>query len=201
MLSNNSICNDCSNKKFCKHYDYAITNKDLTISIDKCDFNIESNIKITSPNTVTLPHKPTPWQPYTERPLGINFPDLNKVTSTYSPGITKPENSIDIKVAPVEEVKCKCELCGKLTSLSNCTDCGKRICSQCGYTNIDVNTGKQAITCDICFGGAKEDTSSSTEWDISNFESTSIKEEKDNVRTKSTKKVGSKGSNKKSAII
>lgn len=203
MLSNNSICNNCDVKEVCKHYSYAISNIDIDISITKCKINKninkikqdvfkmpESNVNTTVPNPL--------WNKD-----GLYIKSWDKSSSLYDAKIesNKFDKIKEMKVTTVEEPKATCEACGKLAVLSHCTDCGKRICSQCGYTMINVNTGKPEITCDNCFdGGNKNDEVDNTDWTIDKFIEEAevvIEEEKDNA--KSTRKQSTnKRSTKKS---
>ena len=202
MLSNSSICITCDKKRICKHFDYASNNTDLTISIEKCEHNA-STINIANKNTTPTP---TPWQPYdstnpykvtssgASRTYGF-YPDLNKsdITEALSYNGKPP-----LKVTPIEIPNGICSICGKKAIVDNCSDCGELICSECGYTNIDVNEKKPIITCDKCFG-SHDDTSKesiNTEWDISNFSEMKEEQEEDKDVKSRNKKVGSKGSSK-----
>ena len=119
-----------------------------------------------------------------------DYPDLNKITSVYN--TTGKET---LKVTPVEQIpNGTCSICGKRTIVDNCSDCGEPVCSECGYTNINVENNKPIITCDKCFGSTETKDNINTDWDISNFSETNEKEEKEDV--KSNKKAGSQRSSK-----
>lgn len=199
MLSNSSICSTCDKKRVCKHFEYANKNTDLTINIESCESNapmLTSTTKIT-PNTISTPA--TPWQPYdlnrvTSIPNKVyrtsDYPDLNKITSVY-----KTTGKETLKVTPVEQLpNGTCSICGKKTIVDNCSDCGEPVCSECGYTNLNVENNKPIITCDKCFGNTETKDSINTDWDISNFSEINEKEEKEDV--KSNKKAGSQRSSK-----
>lgn len=199
MLSKSSICSTCDKKRVCKHFEYANKNTDLTINIESCESNVPmltSTTKIT-PNTISTPA--TPWQPYDPNRVttihdkvyrASDYPDLNKITSVYN--TTGKET---LKVTPVEQIpNGTCSICGKRTIVDNCSDCGEPVCSECGYTNINVENNKPIITCDKCFGSTETKDNINTDWDISNFSETNEKEEKEDV--KSNKKAGSQRSSK-----
>lgn len=183
MLSNISICNTnfCPNKKICKYYDKLNKLDEIEITINKCEFNLNNRAIST-----------TPTQQKTYKYNDFTYPNLNKVTCTEASSIAGPAingmfstNSLtnaayspaNIKVTPVEEIKHKCESCGSLAVLSNCVDCGKRICSQCGYTNLNIDSGMPTITCDKCFGTSKDSETETINWDISSFETNKSSEE------------------------
>ncbi len=204
MLSNSSICSTCDKKRVCKHFDYASKNVDLTINIEQCEHNVPVLKKTDINSTPIKPSTPvpTPWTPYdpnnpykaTSRVYGL-YPDLNKSDVA---GSLSHNGKPPLKVTPIEVPNGTCSICGKTAIVDNCSDCGEPICSECGYTNIDVNEKKPIITCDKCFGSHDDSSKESinTEWDISNF-SEMKEEQEENKDVKSrNKKTGSKGSSK-----
>lgn len=208
MLSNNSICNNCSVKKICKHYSYAIKNTDINISITECDINRNINKlekeKIEIPNYSHFIKTPTnnpssQWKPSVS-PICDSNTNNSHISETYDNQVALLNTKFkDMNITKVEQPKAKCEKCGNLAVLSNCTDCGKRICSQCGYTTVNVNTGIPEITCDDCFNGGNSDTIDDTTWSIDKFiEEEVVKEEDKDVKSTTRKQTTNKRPSKKS---
>ena len=202
MLSERSICNTCNNKSICKHYDYAINNIDISLSINSCNsYNAYDIIKESSSiNKVILPNKQQD-DPIT-MPLKT-YNDFNNVTNITDIKFKKDP----LKVIPVKVAKGICSICGKEAQVENCSDCGKPVCSECSYTNVDVTNGKPIVTCDKCFGDKSNDdnnTNIDTDWNISKFtidnsDDNKEKEVKvDDTTTKSTTRRTSRKSIKKS---
>lgn len=193
MLLNNSICYSCSVKKICKHYHNAINENDISISIDKCE--IKSNLDNSKVLDISIPNANS--QTY-NKPVDNKLTDITLLNSKVYPDIKELSlaKQKEMNVIPVEEPKAICESCGQLAVLSNCTDCGKRICSQCGYTNIDVNTGRPEITCDECFTGTKDNEETTINWNIDSF----VNDNKDEVKeeNKDVKPTRKQATNKRS---
>lgn len=154
MLSERSLCKTCINKSICKYYIDSINCLDILMSIDKCDsYNTKSILTETSSTINTN-------KTYTD------YADYNNVTN-----ITDIKTKKDpFKVIPVKVAKGICSICGKETQVENCSDCGKPVCNECSYTNVDVTDGKPIVTCDKCFGdkSSNEDTIT-TDWDVNKF--------------------------------
>lgn len=176
MLSINSLCLTCTNRKFCRHFYNANIESDITIEIKECN-NVKPEVKSS---------------------LEIKEPKLDASYLSDPSTVllsTKNEGFIDLKqfdtigkvsIEHLEPEKQICSICKKekpVTDLVQCNKCGKTVCQMCSNSYKDVDTKEIETICYEC----QPDTSS-TEWNIKNF----IKEESSNGRK------NSKSSNKKS---
>lgn len=217
MLSNNIICitEKCPHRKICKHYEYLKNLDDITATIDSCDNLPKLTIASTTTTTpiVDRVNKISPYdsittplgtKPYTSKPdyplrtFPHNKQDYyerdnvtcynytgDNLAQTFAP--LKPLKDVPLNVTPVKIAKGICSICGNEAITENCSDCGNVICTECGYTNVDVNNGIPIITCDKCFGASDKNECDETtiKWDINDF-SEEVKEDgKKDERSKS----------------
>lgn len=189
MLSNKSLCIECSNKKICKFYDDVINNTDIEFSIDKCEHSTSNKQIINNINQTTIDNNI------------CYYKDYNNVKNDTNVNLN---NTSNILAMPIEMDKEKCQLCGKEVYISNiqkCSDCGAEICSECGYTNVDVNSNNTIITCDKCFTGIIPGEDPISAWDLTQYtinEKIDAEEEDSDVRKKQSRVKRSNPKSKKS---
>lgn len=193
MLSTNSICNNCSNQKFCKYFDDINSNLFLTAEITKCDYNSKLNLQKVDDISTVLPKHSVPSEPnytYYNNTRVSDFPDLNKVTTT---------NNVSVNTSSVIEANNGvCSICGKEAVVQNCIECGNPVCPSCAYTVVDINEKTPITTCDKCFGSSdKANEEEKIEWDISHFTETK-ENDKEIENGTNNKKTRNKRSNSKS---
>lgn len=171
MLLNKSLCFNCSNKNLCKYCENIISNMAIEFSIEKCEYYITSN-ETQLTNKSVAPFKSTVIP---TKNINETYPDYNKIYKN-EPNNTPPEGSLlkpeGVTILPLGVEKRNCMVCGKetfVTNLQNCSDCGIEICSECGYSNVDIINNKTSITCDKCFAGITPGEKELSAWDLEQY--------------------------------
>lgn len=174
MLSKESLCFTCDNRKICRHFYNANMEFSLSIEIKQCD-NVKLKENFPKINSTLIANgEPKTALLNTTPSLSEGYIDLKKYDTIGKVSIEK-----------LEVEKSLCEICKNkkpITELLKCNKCGKTVCQSCSNTFKDIDT-KELET--ICYECKPDDKS--IDWDIKSFVEEEDKNGRKNNKSSSTK--------------
>lgn len=173
MLSKESLCHTCENRKICRHFYNANTEFSMTIEIKQCD-NVKSENNFPKINTT----------PYITGGNSTALLNTQSISEGYL-DLKQYDTIGKVSVGKMDVEKEVCEICKKkkpITELLKCSKCGKLVCQSCSNTYKDIDTKELETICYECKPDEK-----TLDWDIKSFIEEEDKNGKKNNRPSSTK--------------
>lgn len=136
------LCESCSHKSFCKHYDYITNTHCLKLELKSCDNHSFKEQKATSDvldntnNQVALSNSK-------------KYPDLKEIIENQLSPVVSEVVPLEVKTDTCQ--RCKQEF--KITELEECSECHRFVCSNCRVTTLDSNTNAPVSICERCWSG------------------------------------------------